>query len=568
MKIPAFEEFMDLDWYGIQPLFVALEEEEINEENLSAWMTGWSDLRKLVDERYSRLSLATELNTTDEEAEKAYHSYLEEIYPNVLAADHRIKEKLLESKLVPEGMEIALKKMQAEADLFQEENLPLITEENKLETQYNKIFGAQTINWQGEELTLTQVKSAMLTEDRDVRRELWELVSERQLADREAVNDLWVKFMENRAKQAANAGFDEYRSFSWLKRLRLDYSPKDSKQFLKAVKEVAVPAATKVYQRYTKRLGIDSLRPWDLINNQTTFYMPPIQAFETEEEFISRVGGILNKLDPVLGGYFDTMREEKLLDLVNRKGKGPGGFCTSFATINRPFIFMNAVGRSGDLRVLFHESGHAFHVFERTNLPYHHQWRPGMEFAEVASTAMELLAEPYLAEDQGGFMSLKDAAVARLLNLEEKLLFWPYMAVVVAFQHWAYENHQLGSDPEACDQKWAELIDEYMPAINWEGYEEIKKTGWHRKLHIHRVPFYYIEYGLASLGAFQIMVKAKQDQTGALQDYQKALALGGTVSLPELYRAAGAELAFDSGTLGEVVDLIEKDLADLETRIT
>jgi oligoendopeptidase F len=564
MKIPSFDEFMEMDWPKLQTLFKEMEKKELTEETLTDWMTGWSDLRKLVDERYSRLSLATDLDTTDEEAEKAYHEFLEEIYPKAMAADQLMKEKLLQSKLVPEGMEIVLKKMRTEADIFREENLPLLTEESKLSTDYNKIFGAQTIEWMGEELTLTQVKSAMMTDDREVRKQLWELTSDRQLSDREAINDLWVKYMDIRANLARNAGYDDYRSFRWLQRLRLDYTPEDSKQFLRAIKEVAVPAATRVYQRYTKRMGIDTVRPWDLLNNQTTFHLPAIQVFETEEEFISRVGGILNKLDPVLGGYFETMRDKNLLDLMNRKGKGPGGFCTSFATVGLPFIFMNSIGKGSDLRVLLHESGHAFHVFERINLEYHHQWRPGLEFAEVASTAMELLAMPYLTKEQGGFMSVEEAAVTQLLNLEEKLLFWPYMAVVVDFQHWIYENHQIGSDPDSCDQKWAELIDEYMPAINWEGFEEVKKTGWHRKLHIHQVPFYYIEYGLAALGAFQIMVKAKQDQAAALSNYRDALALGGTATLPDLYQAAGAELAFDAGTLGEVVELIEAELAELE----
>ena len=568
MKTPSFSDFLDMDWEDIQPLYHDLEKDPLDEKTLTTWMTGWSDLRKLVDERYARLSLATELDTTDEKAEKDYHAFLENVYPKAQAADQKLKEKLLSSGLEPEGMDIILKKMRTEAALFREENLPLMTIESKLGTQYSKILGAQTIDWKGEELTLTQVKSAILTTDREVRKQLWELTSARQLADRGAINDLWVKFMGIRAQLADNAGYGDYRSFRWLQKLRLDYNPEDSKRFLEAIKEVAVPAATRVYQRYTKRLGIESVRPWDLLNNQTTFNLPAIQAFETEEEFISRVGAILNKLDPVLGGYFTTMRENKLLDLMNRKGKGPGGFCTSFATVGLPFIFMNSIGRGSDLRVLFHESGHAFHVFERINLPYHHQWRPGLEFAEVASTTMELLAEPYLAEDKGGFMSVEDAAVTRLLNLEEKLLFWPYMAVVVAFQHWVYENHELGTDPAACDHKWAELIDQYMPAINWEGYEDAKETGWHRKLHIHQVPFYYIEYGLASLGAFQIMVKAKQDQAGALQDYRKSLALGGTVSLPDLYRASGAELAFDADTLREVVDLIENDLKDLERKIS
>ena len=182
--------------------------------------------------------------------------------------------------------------------------------------------------------------------------------------------------MDIRAELADNAGHPDYRSFRWQQRLRLDYTPEDSKEFVEAIKQVAVPAATRVYERYKTRLNIDKVRPWDLLNNQTTFSLPAIKAFDTEEEFISRVGDILNKLDPVLGGYYQTMRENQLFDLVNRKGKGPGGFCTSFATIGLPFIFMNAAGRSADLRVLFHESGHAFHDFERINLPYHHQWRP------------------------------------------------------------------------------------------------------------------------------------------------------------------------------------------------
>jgi oligoendopeptidase F len=568
MTLPAFKEFMRLDWEGIEPLYQSIQDMELNKETCDEWMMAWSELRKLVDERYARLSLATDLDTTDEEAEKRYHDFLENIYPATQAADQQLKEKLLDSKLVPSGMELILKKMQTEAGLFREENLPLMTEESKLSTQYSKVLGVQSVEWEGEELTLAQVKTKLVTPDRETRKELWELLSDRQLEDRESINQLWQQFMDIRVELAANAGYQDYRSFRWLQRLRLDYSPDDSKEFIAAIREVAVPAASRVYERYKKRLEIDTVRPWDLLNNQTTFSLPAIQAFETEEEFIARVGEILTKLDPVLGGYYDRMRDQGLFDLLNRKGKAPGGFCTSFATEGVPFIFMNATGKSSDLRVLFHESGHAFHVFERVNLDYHHQWRPGLEFAEVASMAMELLADPYLGVDQGGFMSAEDAARTRLLNLEEKLLFWPYMAVVVAFQHWVYENHAQSRDPQACDQKWGELIDIYMPGIDWTGYEEVKMTGWHRKLHIHQVPFYYIEYGLASLGAFQIMQKARQDQVSALADYRQSLALGGTVSLPELYSAAGAKLSFDVGTLGGVVQLIEENLEELEAKLS
>jgi len=567
METPTLIEFMSLDWVKIQPLFQQLQDIELTESALDAWMEQWSDLRKLVDERYARLSLAVNLDTEDEEAEKRYHEFIENVYPSTMAADQILKEKLLESGLIPAGMELALKKMRTEADLFREENLPLMTEESKLGTQYDKIFGAQTVEYQGEELTLEQVKAALVTTDREVRKELWELLSQRQLEDREAANKLWTKFMDIREELAANAGFPDYRAFRWQQQLRLDYSPQESQQFLDAVKNEVVPATTRTYKRYKNRLGIEKVRPWDLINNQTTFSLPAIQAFETEDEFTDRVGNILSRLDPVLGGYFESMQKDELLNLMNRKGKAPGGFCTEFATEGKPFIFMNAVGRSQDLQVLFHESGHAFHVYECSHLPYYHQWQVGMEFAEVASTAMELLAAPYLAEDQGGFMSKEDAARTRLLNLEEKLLFWPYMAVVVAFQHWVYLNHKVASQPDACDEKWGELIDLYMPGINWEGYEDVKKTGWHRKLHIFHVPFYYIEYGLAALGAFQIWENAQKDQKKALKQYRQALALGGTASLPELYKAAGANLAFDDKSMRKTVQLIERTLDELEIQL-
>ena len=567
MKVPPFQEYAKSTWDQIEPLYLSLLEKELDDISISSWMSDWSELRKLLDEQNARLSLATDLDTTDEEAVTSYHEFLEKFYSPAQSADQKLKEKLLGSGLEPQGMELALKKMRIEADLFREENLPLATAESKLSTEYNKISGAQTIQWEGEELTLVQVRTALLTTDREKREKLWGLLAERQLEDRAAINELWSQFMELRLKMAANAGFPDYRSFSWQKRLRLDYQPHQSKQFIEAILEVAVPAATRTYQRYRDRLGIDRVRPWDLLNDQTTFSLPALKVFETEDEFTSRVGAILNKVDPVLGDYFASMVSNQLLDLMNRKGKAPGGFCTSFATQGVPFIFMNSSGKSSDLRVLFHEAGHAFHVYERVNLQYHHQWRAGMEFNEVASTAMELLAEPYLAEDQGGFMSSRDAALARLLNLEEKLLFWPYMAVVVAFQHWIYENPDQGSDPGACDQKWGELTDLYMPGIDWEGHDEVKKTGWHRKLHIHLVPFYYIEYGLASLGAFQIWQKARQDRPGAIVNYRKALALGGTASLQELYKTAGAELAFDAETLRGVVETIETTMAELEDEL-
>lgn len=567
MDIPQIDSFMSMSWEEIDSFYQELCGREVDQKSAGNWLADWSSLRELVSERYSRLQLRTNLDTQDEEAEAQFQKFLDDIYPRTQSADQVLKEKLLGSSVEPEGMEIPLRKMRAEADLFREENLPLLTEERKSGLEYNKILGDQSVLWEGEEITLVQLRSILQTPERDVREELWALLAERQLEDREAINSIWKKLMDIRGRLAGNAGKKDYREYRWQQQTRLDYRPEDSLEFVEAVERVVVPAANRIYGRYQEQMDISSLRPWDLVDNRSTMDLPVLKAFETEREFITRVARIFHKVDPELGSYFERMREQDLLDLLNRKGKGPGAFCTSFATQKVPFIFMNAVGLATDVRTLFHESGHAFHIFERTKLPYHHQWRPGLEFGEVASTAMELLASRYVSQDEGGFFIERDAARYRRGHLENKLLFWPYMAIVVAFQHWVYLNHQQASQPEACDRKWSELVDRFIPAVDWEGHQAAKETGWQRKLHIFRAPFYYIEYGLSLLGAVQLWENASEDQAEAMRKYRESLALGGTASLPDLYETAGASFAFDAQTLGSAVRFMEEVLLKLESKI-
>ncbi len=558
--LPTAPEFMNRSWSQMEPFYRQLAAFPLNESNVSDWIGDWSHLRKLVDETYARLQLTTSQNTMDGQAERRYHAFLENVYPPIQTADQKLKEKLLASGLRPAGMEIPLRNMQAEADLFREANLPLMTEEQKLGLEYNKIIGGQTVPWEGEEVTLQKLRAKSQTPDRELRERAWRLAARRQLDDREAVNALWKRLMVVRRKLAVNAGLPDYRAYRWQQQLRFDYTPADCLQLHRAIEEVAVPAATRIYERRRQELGVDSLRPWDLDLDLYPLQFPALHAYDTFAELERSAAAIFQQVDPQLGSYFETMRRENLLDLENRKGKAPGAFCTSFATRQRPFVFMNAVGLSADVRTLLHETGHAFHVFERTRLPYHHQWRSGMEFNEVASMAMELLATPYLEESLGGFYSKGDAARAINEQLERIILFWPYMAVVDAFQHWVYEHHAEASDPENCDAKWTELWERFMPGVDWSGLEEEAMTGWHRKLHIYRYPFYYIEYGLAQLGSVQVWRNALEDQAGAVRRYRQALALGGTVPLPQLYETAGAKLAFDAPTLKAAVDLIETQI--------
>jgi oligoendopeptidase F len=257
------------------------------------------------------------------------------------------------------------------------------------------------------------------------------------------------------------------------------------------------------------------------------------------------------------------MVRENLLDLDNRKNKAPGGYCTSFSLARKPFIFTNAVGVHDDVQTLLHEGGHSFHVFETAQLPYLAQLNVPMEFAEVASMAMEQLAGPYLEKSQGGFYTAQEAARARVEFLEGAVLFWPYMAVVDAFQHWVYENPDHAAEPANCDARWSELWQRFMPGVDWSGLEDLMAAGWQRKPHIFESPFYYVEYGLAQLGAAQVWRNSLRNQASAVDSYRKALSLGGTVSLPELYLAAGARLAFDADTLGQSVKLMEDTILKL-----
>ncbi|MCX7840333.1 MAG: M3 family oligoendopeptidase [Anaerolineae bacterium] len=549
-------------WSEIEPYFHDLAARTLTAQNVHDWLADWTALDERLGEMYARLSLAKTQNTADKDAEQAYNAFLDNIFPKAEAARQKLREKLLASGLEPQGFELPLKKMRASAELFREQNLPLLTQEQKLVSQYEKIIGAQTVEWDGKEVTIAQLRPIYQNPDRATRERAWRLAMSRQLADRQAINDLWREFLTLRRRIAANADKPDYRAYKWQQLHRFDYTPDDCRTFHRAIEAAVVPAAQRIYERRRKRLGVETLRPWDL--DVDPLGRAPLKPFNTGDELKEIAASIFNRVDATLGGYFETMVRENLLDLENRKNKAPGAYCTNFPMSKRPFIFQNAVGLHSDLQTILHESGHAFHNFERYALPYAPQRQVGMEFAEVASMAMELLASPYLAKNQGGVYSDADAARARIEHLESEILFWPYMAVVDAFQHWVYENPDAAMDASNCDAEWARLWNRFMVGVDWSGLEQEMMTGWHRKLHIHEVPFYYVEYGLAQLGAVQVWGNALRNQARAVADYRRALALGGTVSLPELYATAGARFAFDAATLQRAVDLMEEVIAKLE----
>jgi oligoendopeptidase F len=552
----------EITWAQIEPLAQELVSRPVDAASLESWLADWSEFSRLISEISQRRYVAFTVDTEDAVARQQYDAYLEVIFPASQEVEQKLKEKLLSSDLEPAGLEMPLKNMRAEADLFREANLPLLGEELKLANEYDQIIGAQTVQWEGQELTIAQLYPILQDLDRAKRERAWRLAAERQLADRPAINALWQRMLELRQRIAHNADRPDYRAYRWQQLLRFDYTPQDCLDFHTAIQQVAVPVSTRLYESRRQRLSLESLRPWDL--DVDLYADQPLRPYNDIAELVEKTSTIFHRVDSQLGAYFDIMRQENLLDLENRKGKAPGGYCTNYDIVHRPFIFMNGVGTHDDVQTLLHEGGHAFHVFETASLPYHSQTLFPMEFAEVASMGMEMLSAPYLTADQGGFYTPPEAARARLEHMSAQVRFWPYMAVVDAFQHWAYTHLEDAKNPDHCDAWWMELWQRFMPDVDWSGFEDACKTGWQRKLHIFEAPFYYVEYGLAQIGAVQVFRNALRNQAGAVEAYRKALALGGTVPLPELYRAAGARLAFDAGTLGEVIGLLDTTMQDLE----
>jgi oligoendopeptidase F len=548
------------------PRYQEIEAMPLEANSGSAFLGAWSDLSSRISEIGARLKLASDQNTADEHVAERYRVFVEEIAPNVQEAEQRLKEKLLASGVVLPGMEIPLRTMRVEAELFREENLPLITEEKLAAEEYFKISGAQTVEWDGEEIPLVQLTPVFEEQDRDRREMAWRAAAARRLEDRDAVQEVWATLLDVRSRIAHNAGFPDYLSYRWRELRRFDYTPEDAEQFHAAVETVVVPAVSRMYERRRQRLGLPSLRPWD--REVDVFGRGPLRPYDTAEELQDRTSAIMHRVDPVLGNHFDTMRHSGLLDMESRKNKAPGAYCTVFDAARRPFIFGNASGTHDDVVTLLHEGGHAMHVFETEHLPFLPQRTfDGMpiEFAEVASMGMELLAAPYLTTEDGGFYSAEEAARARIQHLEGVLSLFPWTVVVDAFQHWVYRHPEEARDAAAADAAWSDVMKRYMPFVDYSGLERERANDWQRIPHLFGWPLYFLEYALAQLGAVQVWANARKDQAEAVRRYRQALSLGATATLPQLFETAGARFAFDEAMLREVVSLIEGTIEELES---
>jgi oligoendopeptidase F len=547
-------------WENLQPLYGALLDRPLRCEGcLERLLLDRSDLDAAASEARTDLYIEMTCHTDDPQAKAAYLRFVQEVDPKLketgFALDRRVVESPHAEALDRRRYEVMMRELRADVEIYRPENVPLQTEDTTLDQQHDEVCGAMTVEFRGEERTLPQMAKFLEETDRAVREEAWRAIWWRRAQDRDRLDGIFDRMVNLRHRIAQNAGFETYRDYMFKARHRFDYTPEDCRTFHESVEAVCVPFMRRLNAQRAAALGVDPLRPWDLAVDVRG--RPPLRPFERAEDLVERTSRLFHRMDPRLGGMFDSLRGGSCLDLESRKGKAPGGYQAHRDRTLRPFIFMNAVGLHGDLETMVHEAGHAFHSILCHGEPLLHYRHAPIEFAEVASMSMELLSFPYLDE----FYGEADAARARRQRLEEIATLLPWIATIDAFQHWVYENPGHGRE-DRC-RHWIELNDRFGPAASWEGLETFREFSWQRQGHLFGVPFYYIEYGIAQLGALQLWMRFRRDATGAIAAYKRALALGGSRPLPELFEAAGIEFDFGPTIMRRLVGEVEKELARL-----
>jgi oligoendopeptidase F len=544
-------------WADVQPYYEALAQAPLDAERLIAWLSEWSRLESLLSEAASLAMIAYTCDTGDPAKEAAQLRFSTEIIPKAEEQSVRLARRLVAmSAAGPAGVETVVARFKASIDIFRENNVPLFSELEELASRYQRMTGGMMALWEGSERPLPLLTPFLQSPDRAVRERAFRGMVTPYVEQHDALAALFDELYERRQTVARNADFRDYHAFSFVAKHRFDYTPGDCERFHDAVESIVVPAHTRALAARRDRLKLDTLRPWDLAVNP--YRSEPLRPFEGGAELARGVQRLIGSLDPVLAGEFQTMIDERLLDLDSRKGKAPGGYCDTLHVRGRPFIFMNASGVLEDLMTLLHESGHAFHAFAAHRQPFVWQRHPGAEAAELAPMSMELLAGRHLGPP-AGILSERDAAIARLEHLEDALASLPHIASVDAFQGWIYSSGE-GHDAAARDAAWLRIRGRFEEAVDWSGLVAERIARWYRQLHIYLYPFYYIEYGIAQLGALQVWRNQRQQGAAALEAYRRFLELGATRPLPELYHEAGAALIFDPVAMRPLIDMVEEEM--------
>ncbi len=556
------KDYVLTDWASIESFFKELLDRPIDHVSaLEKWLLDLSELEAFISEDACWRQIKMTCDTTDKSLEEAFNYFCMEIQPKMQPYADALNKKLIQSPYTKELNQdlyfTYLRSVKKNIELFREENIPIQAELSVLQQQYGTIAGKMTINFREQEYTLQQAAKFLEDEDRLVREEVYRKVQERRLQDKESMHDLFSSLIQKRNQMALNAGFANYRDYKFVELGRFDYTKEDCFQFHEAIKLHVLPLIDKIYARKKKKLGLAVLKPWD--TEAEPAGTKPLRPFTDGKDLFEKSVTCFEQLNPFFASCLKKMNDLKHFDLESRKGKAPGGYNCPLAESGAPFIFMNAAGQMGDVTTMVHEGGHAIHSFLAHPLALSAFKEYPMEIAEVASMSMELFTMNHW---QSFFDNEEDLNRAKEHQLERTITIFPWIAIIDKFQHWVYENpnHTI----EQRTHTWKEIVKEFSTdSIDYSGLDAFRAIGWQRQLHLFEVPFYYIEYGIAQLGAIGMWMQYQKNPSTALENYMNALSLGGTKTLPALYEAAGIEFNFSPNYVKKLMDFTNNELEKL-----
>jgi oligoendopeptidase F len=550
------------NWESIEPYFRDLSQRGINsKEDLEKWLADMSELEAAVTEDACWRQIKMTCDTTDKKLEESFNFFFMEIQPKIQPCADALNKKLVSSPFVNDLDKSIyftyLRSVKKSIELYRKENIPLQAELSVLQQQYGIITGKMMVEINGKEYTLQQAAKFLESHDRKLREEVYRKVQSRRLEDTDILNQLFTQLVEKRNQVALNAGFANYRDYKFKELGRFDYTKEDCFLFHESVKEHVLPLVNTIYGNKKKKLQLDVLRPWD--TEAEPEGSQPLTPFETGSELLEKSIECFSELRPFFGDCLKRMNAMRHLDLESRNGKAPGGYNCPLPESGAPFIFMNAAGQMHDVTTMVHEGGHAVQSFLTHNLKLNAFKDYPMEIAEVASMAMELFTMDHW---EVFFDNKEDLRRAKEHQLVRTITIFPWIATIDKFQHWIYENphHTL----EERSANWLRILNEFSDSvIDFSGLENFRENSWQKQLHLYEVPFYYIEYGIAQLGAIGLWMQYKKNPEQALDNYMKALSLGGTKILPELYKAAGLTFDFSPGNIKVLMDFVSEEMAKL-----
>ncbi|WP_017257752.1 M3 family oligoendopeptidase [Pedobacter arcticus] len=556
-------ENINIDWDTLEPILNELLNRKINSViELEKWLKDKSEVEAALEEDFAWRYIKMSCDTANDDLVKSFQYFATEIEPKIAPIANELNKKLIDCDYVKELNQekyfVYLRAIKKSLELFREKNIPLQTELQVEQQKYQGITGAMSVTLNGQEYTLEQAANFLKDLNRNVRQEAWESITERRLHDKDALNDLFNKLKTLRHQVAVNADFDNFRDYMFAALGRFDYTAKDCFDFHDAIEKEVVPLLSAQAEERKTLLKLQELKPWD--TEVDTSGKNPLKPFNNGEELIEKSTKCFNKLDAYLGSRLEIMKANGLFDVESRKGKAPGGYNYPLAETGAPFIFMNSANSFRDLTTMVHEGGHAVHTFLTADLELNDFKHCPSEVAELASMSMELISMDHWDEF---FKDPEELKRAKRYQLRDVLKTLPWVAVVDAFQHWIYTNptHTTAERTKA----WTEIFNRFgANFVDWTDHQEALENLWQKQLHIFEVPFYYIEYAIAQLGAIAMWKNYKQNPEKGLANYIAALKLGYTKNIKEIYKTAGIEFNFSATYIKELMDFVKLELEKLE----